>query len=118
MAESQLSTEQQVKTIWNLGGMTPRQFGLRLYEEINHDNVSSLAAALAYNFLMSVFPLLLFLLSLLGLFASRGTQMRDLLFTSLQHIIPAGASQLIYTTMNEITKAAGGGKMTLGIVLG
>ena len=118
MEDSVLNTEQQVKTIWHLGGMKPMALGKRVWSEIDHDNVLTHAAALAYNYLGSLFPLLLFLTALLGFFAARGSQLRDLLFNALQQLIPGGASQLISTTMNEITKAAGGGKMTLGIVLG
>src|SRR5205085_3410880 len=61
MEDSVLNTEQQVKTIWHLGGMKPVALGKRVWSEIDHDNVLTHAAALAYNYLGSLFPLLLFL---------------------------------------------------------
>ena len=64
MAESQLNTEAQVKTIWHLGGLTYRQLGRGVWKEIDHDNVLTQGSALAYNFLLAIFPLLLFLVSL------------------------------------------------------
>jgi len=118
MAESQLNTEAQVKTIWHLGGLTYRQLGRRVWKEIDHDNVLTQGSALAYNFLLAIFPLLLFLVSLLGMFAARGTQMRNLLFTALAQFVPPSASDLITKTLNEITRGSGGGKITLGIVFG
>src|SRR5437762_5316957 len=118
MAESELDTEKQVQTIWHLGGLTYSQLGRRVWKEIDHDNVLTLGSALAYNFLLASFPLLLFLVSLLGMFAARGTQMRDLLFTALAQFVPPSASDLITKTLNEITRGSGGGKMTLGIELG
>jgi membrane protein len=119
MAESEISTERQIRTIWNLGGLTAKGLARRVWSEIDQDDVLNYSAALAYSFLGAMFPLLLFLTSLLGLLAQRGaTQLNDLLFSGLAQMLPGGTSQLITTTLNEITKAAGGGKMTVGIVLG
>lgn len=119
MAESQISTERQVRTIWHLGGLTPKGLAKRVWEEIDHDNVLTHAAALAYNYLGAVFPLLLFVTAFLGFLAAHGApQVNDLLFNALQRMLPAGTSQLLSNTLNEIIKASGGGKMTLGIILG
>jgi membrane protein len=118
MAESQLSTEQQVKSIWYLGGQTPWQMGKAVYREIGHDNIPNQAAALAYNFLMSVFPLLLAVLALLGMFAQHTDQVRNLLFNLLPQVLPASASDLLSKTVGEIMQASGGGKLTFGIVFG
>ena len=119
MAESQISTERQIRTIWHLGGLTGKGLIKRVYAEIDHDDVLNYAGALAYSFVTAVFPLLLFLTALIGFLASHGAaDINKLLFSGLQQMLPAGTSQLIYTTMNEITEASGGGKMTVGIVLG
>jgi len=80
--------------------------------------VLTYGSALAYSFLLAGFPLLLFLVSLLGMFAARGTQLRNLLFTAMAQFVPPSASDLITKTLNEITRGSGGGKITIGIVLG
>src|SRR5438270_9971337 len=118
MAESELTTEQQVVSFWRLGGLSINELARRVGKEIQHDNVLDLASALAYNFLFAMFPLLLFLVALLGVFASRGSQLTDLLYSTLGRVLPAGVGDLIAKTMSGIVTGAGGGKMTIGIVLG
>ena len=81
MATSKLSTEQQVESIWALGGLTPLQLIKNVWKEIDQDNVTGRGSELAYNYLLAIFPFLLFLLAVFGLFASRGTVLRtNLLF--------------------------------------
>lgn len=113
-----LSTEQQVESMWHLGGLSLKELGRRTWAEIEHDNVLDLASALAYNFLFALFPLLLFLVALMGFFAASGSQLTDLLYSGLSRVLPAGVGDLISKTMNGIVQGAGGGKMSLGIVLG
>src|SRR5947209_19512455 len=62
-----LSTEQQIKSIWSLGGLTKRQFATKVWNGINDDNLLGRASELAYNFILAIFPMLLFLLALFGL---------------------------------------------------
>src|SRR5947209_7594787 len=118
MAESMLTAEQQVKSMWRLGGISIKELGRRVGAEIQHDNVLDLASALAYNFLFAMFPLLLFLVALLGFFASNGTQLTSLLYSELGRVLPGGVSDLISKTMSGIVQGSGGGKMTIGILLG
>jgi membrane protein len=117
MAESQLTTEQQVMSMWKLGGLKPLELGKRVWREIDHDNILGRASELAYNFLIAIFPLLLVLLTILGMFASRGTQLRDTLFTGLASVVPGSAWDLVSKTLNEVINSSGGGKLTFGIVL-
>ena len=62
-----LSTEQQIQSIWSLGGLTKRQFATKVWNGINDDNLLGRASELAYNFILAIFPMLLFLLALFGL---------------------------------------------------
>ena len=71
---------------------------------------------LAYNFLLAVFPLLLFLVALLGAFASEGTRLRNDLFFYVQQALPPAAYQLVVSTLNEVTQNSGGGKLTFGLL--
>ena len=116
MTESRLSTTEQVASIWELGGLSVAQLTRQVWIEVDCDDVLNRASELAYNFLLSIFPLLLFLLSLLGIFAER-TALRNQLFSGLAHVLPPSASNLISQTINEITQSSGGGKLTTGIVL-
>src|SRR5438445_13779566 len=118
MAESMLTTEQQVVSFWRLGGLSIKELARRVGAEIQHDNVLDLASALAYNFLFAMFPLLLFLVALMGFFAANGSQLTDLLYSTLGRVLPAGVGDLIAKTMSGIVKGSGRGKMTICILVG
>lgn len=98
MTESNLSTAQQVRSICHLGGLSIKDLAKQVWEEIDHDNVLGLASGIAYNFLLSIFPLLLFLVSLFGLFASRSTQLKSSLFFYFSQVLPQAAYDLVTKT--------------------
>jgi membrane protein len=116
MTESQLSTEEKIESLWELGGLKPSQLGRRVWHDIMTDDIFGRASELAYNFVLSVFPLLLFLLSVLGVLATRGTQLRQTLFNGLASVLPPQAWDLVSKTITEVTKNSGAGKLTVGIV--
>lgn len=117
MAESRLSTAEQVATIWGLGGLTVRQLTKKVFAGINDDNLLGRAGELAFNFVLALFPLLIFLLSLLGLFASRGSTLRAHLVSYLASVLPPDAARVITHTLQEVMRNASNGKLTFGIVL-
>jgi membrane protein len=117
MADSNLSTGEQISTIWHLGGLSMSQLAKRIWAGIDEDNLLGRAAELAFNFVLALFPLLIFLLSLLGVFASRATALRQDLFTYFDRVLPPAAAQVIGKTLNEVMHNATNGKLTLGIVL-
>jgi membrane protein len=117
MADSNLSTTEQVSTIWNLGGLTLRQLTKKAIAGINSDNLTGRAAELAFNFVLALFPLFIFLLSLLGLFAARGTVLRQDLFGYVYQVLPPAAAQVIGDTLQEVMRNASNGKLTFGILL-
>jgi membrane protein len=117
MADSKLTTTEQVSTIWSLGGLSLAQLARRVFNGINDDLLLDRAAALAYNFILAVFPLFLFLLAVLGIFASRGSSLQDNLMDNLGRVLPPDAFKLLTHTLAEVTRNAGGAKVTFGIVL-
>lgn len=117
MGDSNLSTAEQVSTIWSLGGLTIRQFGKKVIAGVNDDNLIGRAAELAYNFVLALFPMLIFLLSLLGLFASHGSTLRTKLISYFSSVLPPDAAHVIANTLQEVMRNASNGKLTFGIVL-
>src|SRR5581483_8818277 len=117
MATSQLTTSQQLQSIWDLGGLKARELAKRLWNGINDDNLFGLASELAYSYLLAIFPLLLFLLSLFGLFASRGSLLRGNLLFYLQQMLPPAVYQVVIKTIQEVSRNTGTGKITFGILL-
>jgi membrane protein len=117
MTDSMLSTKQQVESIWSLGGLTTQQLLKRVWTEIDNDDLLGRASELAYNFLLAVFPMLLFLVSLFGVFAAQRGELQGRLFYYLGQVLPPSAYELISKTLQEVIKNSGGGKVTLGLVL-
>jgi membrane protein len=103
-------------SLWGLGGLTWKNLGKRVWGEIEEDDVFGRAAQLAYYFLLALFPLLLFLTSVIGLVMGSGTGMRHSLFNYLGQMLPGDAFKLVDSTMYEVSAASGGGKIAFGIL--
>lgn len=85
--------------------------------EIAEDRITSLAAQTAYYFFFSLFPLLLFLTPMLGLFGN-GHQLMDSMLSRLSSTLPADSLSLIRRIVSEVIAARGGaGIMSLGALL-
>lgn len=117
MTESRLSTEEQVASIWSLGGLNWRELAKRVWFEIDHDDLLNRASELAYNFLLAVFPMMLFLIALFGLFATSAVTLRADFFFYLQQLLPPAAYELLSRTLDEVTQSSGGAKLTFGLLL-
>ena len=89
---------------------------VRVWNEMNRDDSFGDAAKLAYYFLLALFPLLIFLTSAIGLIVG-GTSMRQTLFQYLARVMPSSASQLIDSTMLEVTASSSAGKLSIGLLL-
>lgn len=116
MAESVLSTDQQIDTLWALGGLSWRELMRRVWGGINRNDLINRAYELAYNFLLAVFPMLLFMLGLLGMLASEGSQLRADLFYYFQLVLPPMAYKMLVQTVFEVTPVSTGGKLTFGLL--
>ena len=117
VTESKLSTAEQVTSLWELGGLSVSQLSKNVWRAFNDNFLLDRSAALAFNFILAMFPLLLFLLAILGMFAARGTALRTNLMQYLAEVLPPAGFQVVSHTLAEVTKNAGGGKLTLGVAL-
>jgi membrane protein len=109
--------EDELRSLWSLGGLTVGQLSKKVLQSITADYILDWASALAFNFILALFPLLLFLLALFGAFASHGTALRSRLLSYLAQVLPPAAYQVVNRTMVQVTRNAGSGKLTFGIVL-
>lgn len=112
-----LSTGEQLESIWKLGGLTTKELARRVWRGIDQDNLLGRAAELAYNFILSIFPLLILVLSVFGLYAARGSQLRGSLMFYLQRVLPPDAFNVISRTIVQVVQSSGSGKITIGVVL-
>lgn len=93
-----------------------KSFAGRIWTRLNDHEIFGRAAQLSYYFLLALFPLLLFLMTLLGYFAERGSEFRLKLLSYLATVMPDSAVTLVRTTLDEISQARGGGKLSIGIL--
>jgi membrane protein len=105
-----------MKSLWALRNITWIELAKRVWKEANDDRMFGRAAELSYYFLLALFPLLIFLTSIIGLVLGSGTGMRHALFDYLARIMPPAAYQLISATMFEVAESSGGGKLSFGLL--
>ena len=88
----------------------------RVINEVQNDDVFGRAAQLSYYFLLALFPMLLFLTSVIGFVLGSGSGLRHSLFGYLSRVLPGSAFKLVDSTMYEVTAASGGGKLSFGLL--
>jgi membrane protein len=110
-------TDDQHESVWHFGGLSWLQLIRRVWRASNDDDIYNRAYGLAYNFLIAVFPLLLFLMALFGLSVSEGAKLQYDLFRYFQEILPPLASDLLRQTATEVVQRSNGGKLTFGLLL-
>jgi membrane protein len=93
-----------------------KDFLSRVWARAEEDEVFGRAAQLSYYFLLSLFPLLLFLITLFGYMAGAGSHLRHKLITYLGSVMPGAALQLVVATIDQVTEARGGGKLWFGLL--
>jgi len=100
---------------WSLGGLSLRELGARLWNELWQDEVLDRAAALAYYFLFAMFPALLFLTTLFGLLP--GPQLLDQLMGYAARVLPPEAATVVQKTLDQIVSGAGKGLLSVGALV-
>ena len=87
-----------------------------LYRRINDHALLARSAQLSYYFLLAMFPLLVFLVTLLGYFAQAGSRLRSSLLHYLGTVMPYSAITLVRATLDEISESRGGGKLSFSLL--
>jgi membrane protein len=104
-------------SLWTRGGLPWKDLVRRIFLQIYEDQVLGHCAELAYYFLFSLFPLLLFLTTLLGYLAEANAELRVNLFSYLARVSPSqDIVNLLAGTLGEITKGKGGAKLSIGFL--
>jgi membrane protein len=103
-------------SLWKFGGLTPLQLTQLGIKKIGEDELSTRSASLSYYFLLALFPMFLFLVSLIGVFAGPGSQMRDTIVTALGRLAPGSASDLVHNVVNQTFTNSSGVKLAAGVL--
>jgi membrane protein len=110
------SSSAGAKSLWKLGGLTPGQLGRTVFEQIVANDVFGRAAELAFYFLFALFPLILLMMTMFGLFAWHSADVQSDLLSHFAAFLPPTAFQLLRRVATELAAHASPGKLTFGIV--
>jgi len=103
-------------SLWTRAGLTWRQLGWRLWRQVYEDELFGRCAELAYFFLFSIFPLLLFMTTLLGYLAEANPRLQRSLFHWMGRVSPSrDVTALLNHTLMEIRSARTGTKLYLSL---
>ncbi len=92
-----------------------KDFWKSVLRRCERDEIFGRAAQLSYYFLLALFPLLIFLITLFGYFNGAGN-LQDELITYLGRVMPSAALQLVVATIDEVTRSRGSAKLSFGIL--
>jgi membrane protein len=99
---------------WTLGGLSPGELGRRVYQQLWNDEIMDRAAALSYYCLFALFPMLLFLTTLLGLLP--GANLMGRLMEYVGQILPGDSAALVQVTLAQVTRGASAKLLSAGAI--
>jgi membrane protein len=108
MENLQPSTAKQFKSLWKLGGLPPWQLVRNVFDEIGTNHSLGRASELAFDFLFALFPLILLMVTVFGLFTSRSVELQNHLLSYFGDLLPPAAFQLLRATATELAANAAG----------
>jgi membrane protein len=104
-------------SMWDLHGVSPMLVAKETWAGINEDNLFGRASQLAYSFFSALFPALIAMSSLMGLFAKSSSDLYYTLLNRIGSLIPPSAFSLVVDTFKQTTSASTTGKVTLGVLV-
>lgn len=91
-----------------------RDILVRVFHRISEDNLTLISAGIAFNAMFAVFPALVVLVSVYGMFAS--PESAEAHIRPFLDVVPAGAAQIIASQLRNIASRAYG-ELDVGVVL-
>jgi membrane protein len=89
----------------------------RTKKAMDEDEVLGRSGELAYFFLLALFPMLLFLIALLGMVLGPESELRAGLFDYMARVMPKSAYDVVSGVISQTARASSGTKALLGAVL-
>ena len=89
-------------------------FAILFFKQIQVDNINSKANAMAFNFMMAIFPGIIFLFTLIPYFPIKGLQNQILTF--MEGAMPISIYSLMRETISDIISRPRGGLLSFGFL--
>jgi membrane protein len=103
-------------SMWDLQGVPLKDVAKGTWKGIDEDNIFGRASQLAYSFFSAIFPALIAMSSLMGLFAQSSSQLYLKLLNRIGQLIPPTAFALVMQVFEKTTSASTTGKVTFGLL--
>ena len=103
-------------SLWKFGGLTPLGLLRLVIKKMGDDELSTRSSSLSYYFLLALFPLFLFLLSLIGAIAGPHSQLQENIVSSMSRLAPGSAAELVHSVVLQTFKASSGIKLAAGML--
>jgi membrane protein len=88
----------------------------RTWKEANEDDVLGRSAQLAYYFFLALFPLLICVITVLGVLDWKGANVQDAVLDFLASVLPGSATTLVQKTLSEVNQAHATSKLSVGLI--
>jgi membrane protein len=111
-AESSLTSQSPAYNPWKLGGLSFYELGRRLWHESLQDEVLGRAAQLSYYILLALFPMLLVLTALMGVFSVENYMPE--LMSYLRQVLPNDALSMVERFLKQVAEGSGTNILSLG----
>jgi membrane protein len=118
MTSASRAARPPLDSLWKFGGLSPLRLFFHVLRGLFDDDLFSRSSGLAFDFIVALFPLMVFLLAVFGLFASRGSQFLTTLLINISDLLPPETTVLFDRIVDELANHSGGGKLTFGIIAG
>lgn len=92
--------------------LTLKELALRTWRESGEDNVAGTAAELSYYFLLALFPLLIFLTSIIGFLPG----VDNSLLLGLERALPPDAMKLVREVLEDVVSHRSGGLLSFALI--
>ena len=102
----------RVSDPWNLGGLSFVELGRRLWRESQKDELLGRAAQLSYYALLALFPALIFLTALMGLFSVQNFMPE--LMSYLRNVLPSDALSMVQRFLTQVAEGSGANILSIG----
>src|SRR6185503_6387388 len=102
----------RVKRNKKAGRLTIKELALRTGREASKDNVVGAAAELSYYFLLALFPLLIFLTSIIGFLPG----VDNSLLIALEKALPPDAMRLVREVLEDVVSHRSGGLLSFALI--
>ena len=97
---------------WKLGGLTMKELGRRLWQESQKKDLLGRAAQLSYYVLLALFPALIVLTGIMGLFSVQ--RYVPELMSYLRNVLPADALSMVERFLEQTAEGSGANIISLG----